>query len=395
MKIAIIAEWFSSGVGYVENFLPPALGRLGHEVHLLTSDMQIYATSPDYDSVYRARLGEKKVDKGVWQQEGFTLHRMEGRASRLGIQIPQLGNELARLSPQIVYCFEVACPTTSKAAALRRSIGYSMFCESRLHSSIMNPPVGRVAKLRWRLKTRQLGVSKIIANVEAFYPIAPDVLCNITRYLGIPKEQCRLSSLAVETHTFHPSNDQEQRRSLRRRLGLHNTDLVCIYTGRLTREKGPMVLARAVDTLQSRGLEHVRAVFVGEGDADYVAKIAACKGCVVHPFVTPTELAGFYRCADIGVWPLQESTSQLDAMACGLPLIVNDTVEDTIRLGEVGVTFRKDDFEHLASKILELDQPEVRTRMGARAAARIAESCSWDALARHRTDDFARALANL
>ena len=393
MKIAIVSEWFSAGVGYAENFLPTALGRLGHEVHLLTSDMQIYATSPDYDKVYRARLGERKVGQGVWQEEGFTLHRMEGRASRLGIEIPQIGEALARLSPQIVYCFEVACPTTSTAAALRRRIGYRMFCESRLHSSILNPPVGLVAKLKWMLKTRWLGVPKVIANVEAFYPIAPDVLQNITRYLGVPKERCRLSSLAVETQMFYPSSDAEQRNALRARLGLRDTDLVCIYTGRLTGEKGPMVLARAIDTLQSRGLEHVRAVFVGEGDADYVATIAASKGCVVHPFVTPAKLAGFYHCADIGVWPLQESTSQLDAMACGLPLIVNDTVEDAIRLGEVGATFRKNDVEHLASKVLELDQPEVRSRMGAHAAARIAESCSWDALARRRTDDFARALA--
>jgi glycosyltransferase involved in cell wall biosynthesis len=242
------------------------------------------------------------------------------------------------------------------------------------------------------LKSQQLGVPNVIANVAAFYPIAPDVLHNITRYLGVPREKCRLTSLAVETHMFHPTSDQEPRLSLRGRLGLRDTDLVCIYTGRLTPEKGPMVLARAIDALHSRGLKHVRALFVGEGDASYVGKVAASKGCVVHPFVTPAELAGFYRCADIGVWPLQESTSQLDAMACGLPLIVNDTVEDAIRLGEVGVTFRKNDFEHLASKIVELERPDVRARMGACAAARIAESCSWDALACRRTDDFAHAL---
>jgi glycosyltransferase involved in cell wall biosynthesis len=392
MKIAVVSEWFSEGVGYAENFFPMALGRLGHEVHLLTSDMQIYATSPDYDRIYRARLGPSKVDQGVWPANGFTLHRLEGRPSRLGMRIPKLADALTALSPQIVYCFEIASPTTLTAATLRRRLGFKLFCESRLHSSVL-PAAGFATRLGRLFRLRRLGVPTVVENVEAFYPIAPDVLLNITRYLGVPKDRCRPSSLAVETQMFHPSNDQEQRRAMRARLGLGEADLVCIYTGRLTSDKGPLVLAQAVDALQSRGLERMRAVFVGEGDSEFVAKIAASKGCIVHPFVAPTELPAFYRCADIGVWPLQESTSQLDAMACGLPLVVNDTVEDPARLGDVGRTFRKDDVEHLAATILELDNPAVRAAMGAAAADRISQSYSWDALARRRADDFERALA--
>jgi glycosyltransferase involved in cell wall biosynthesis len=217
---------------------------------------------------------------------------------------------------------------------------------------------------------------------------------NIVRYLGVPKERCRLSNLAVETRMFHPLKDPDLKVEQRTRLGLCNTDLVCIYTGRLTHDKGPLKLAHAVDALQSRGAANVRAVFVGEGDSGYVREIASSKGCIVHPFVAPAELAAFYQCADIGVWPLQESTSQLDAMACGLPLIINNTVTDPIRLGDVGLTFRKDDVEHLASRILQLGNREDRARMGACAAARIAEFCSWDALARRRTEDFEHALAS-
>ena len=114
---------------------------------------------------------------------------------------------------------------------------------------------------------------------------------------------------------------------------------------------------------------------------------------MVHPFVAPAELASFYRGADIGIWPLQESTSQLDAMACGVPLVVNDTVEDPVRLGDVGLTFRKNDVEHLASRILKLEDLDIRAAMGVRAAARIAQTYSWDALARRRTEDFARTVA--
>ena len=394
MKIAVISDWFSAGVGYAENFLPPAFARLGHEVHLLTSNLQIYATSPDYEKIYRTRLGEKKVPLGVWSEEGVTLHRLEGRTDRFGVAIPQLGETLTRLSPQIVYCFEIACPTTVTAAVHRSRTGYRMFCESRLHSSLGQSSVALVTTVKWLLKARIMGIRTVIENVDTFYPIAPDVARNITRYLGVPPERCRLSNLAVETSTFHPSNDQSQRLARRAKFGLSESDLVCIYTGRLSRDKGPLVLARAVDSLQSRGRQHVRALFVGEGDREYVAQIASSKGCIVHPFVTPAELADFYHAADLGVWPLQESTSQLDAMACGLPLIVNDTVEDPIRLGDIGTTFKKDDFEQLACKILQLQDPEERAAMGARASRRIATSYSWDALASSRIEDFERALGS-
>ena len=33
------------------------------------------------------------------------------------------------------------------------------------------------------------------------------------------------------------------------------------------------------------------------------------------------KLGGFFRAADIGVWPTQESTSMLDAAACALPAL--------------------------------------------------------------------------
>jgi glycosyltransferase involved in cell wall biosynthesis len=390
MKIAIISDWFSDGVGYAENFLPGALGALGHEVHVITSDFQIYATSPEYDKVYRARLGDRRVSSGVSTREGFTLHRLPGRLRRSNIEIPQLADSLIHLSPDVVYCFEIACPTTLTAARYRHRVGCRLFCESRLHSSILQS--GFIANIKRRLRSRLMRVPTIVKSIDTFYPTAPDVLRNITEHFGVPAERCRLSSLAVETRTFHPSASPDERQALRRRLGLSDTDLACIYTGRLTPEKGPLLLAQAVDQLQLQGHGDVRGVFVGEGDAEYVSKIASSKGCVVHPFVTPRELAGFYRSADIGVWPLQESTSQLDALACGLPLVVNDSVEDPIRLGEVGVTFKKGDIEDLASQILRLKNAQTRLVMGVRAVQRIVASCSWDALARSRVKDFEHAL---
>jgi glycosyltransferase involved in cell wall biosynthesis len=388
MKIAVVSDWFSARMGYAENFLPKALGRLGHDVHLLTSDLQVYATSPDYDRIYRSKLGDRQVPPGVFAADGFTLHRMPSRPGRLGIHISDLPDRLRQLAPDVVYCFEINCPTTVQVARLRRRLGYRVFCESRLHASVFRQPVGWMARARWNLKNHLLGLSDVVQNVDRYYPLGPDVLSIISTYLGVPKERCTLSSLAVETQIFSPAKAPQKVREFRRRVGLGESDLVCVYTGRFTPDKGPLVLATAIDALQAQGHSSIRGLFIGQGEESYVAKIASSAGCVIHPFVEPQELASIYHSADIGVWPLQESTSQLDAMACGLPIIINDSVEDPVRLGDGAVTFRKNDSEHLVARILELHDAARRADMGRKGAARILESCSWDALARRRVRDF-------
>jgi glycosyltransferase involved in cell wall biosynthesis len=393
VKIVVVSEWFSPAMGYAENFLPMALGRAGHDVHLLTSDFQVYATSPDYDEIYREKLGEKQLPCGVSAGDGFLVHRFRGRQGRFGITIPDLPHALEQLAPDIVYCFEINCPTTVQVARLRKKLQYKIFCESRLHASIFQVPTGWVRSLMWAVKNKLLGTAEVVSNVHCFYPVAPDVMTIITAHLGVPVERCKLSSLAVETQIFSPLHRVAEEHSFREKMGIAATDLVCVYTGRFTSDKGPLVLARAIADLQARGHSHVRGLFVGQGDERYVEQLAACTGCVVHPFVSPHELANIYRASDIGVWPLQESTSQLDAMACGLPVIVNDTVLDPMRLGEGSMTFRKDDSAHLASRILELQNPDRRRDMGAKAAARMLAECSWDALALKRIKDFEAAVA--
>lgn len=391
MKIAVISDWFSARMGYAENYLPDALGQLGHDVHLLTSNLQVYATSPDYDLIYRSKLGDRSVAPGTTEMERFTLHRMQSQLGRLGIGIPELGARLRDLAPDIAYCFEVLCPTTTQVARSRKSIGYSLFCESRLHTSIFRPPDGAWAALKWAVKKQALGVGDVLDNVEKYYPVGLDVLANITQYLGVPVARCQLSSLAVPTERFHSHADPGETARCRLRLGFRDHEIVCIYTGRFTPDKDPMMLASAIDALHAQGATQFRGLFVGAGDDAYVAQLSRCRGCVVHPFVDSEELALLYQSSDVGVWPRQESTSQLDAMACGLPLVINNSVRDPVRLGEATLTFVMDDVADLSRRLLELGDSATRRRMGDLAAKRIVSMCSWESLARSRITDFQAA----
>lgn len=132
-------------------------------------------------------------------------------------------------------------------------------------------------------------------------------------------------------------------------MGYNDDEIVCLYTGRFTESKGPLILAQAVNYLQEMGHSKFKGLFVGQGDKEYQNMIKNTKGCTIHPFVEVNELPKFYKSLDIGVWPLQESTSQLDAAACGMPIIINEKVEDNLRTEGNGLRYRDRDFNFVDS----------------------------------------------
>ena len=104
------------------------------------------------------------------------------------------------------------------------------------------------------------------------------------------------------------------------------------------------------------------------------------------------QLGGLYRACEIGVWPTQESMSMLDASACGLPLIANDTMHAPERLKDSGMPYRLGDVDSLVRTLRALSVPGIRHELGAAGARRMREEFSWAAIAARRIQDYASAL---
>ena len=388
MKILIVSEWYSDGMGYAENYLPEALGELGHEVHLVTSNLQVYANLHYYDTTYKSELGNKITEVGIFKKNNYLLHRNKHKISTFGITIVGLKEKIADIKPDIVYCFEINDPSTILLARLKKKFNYYLFSESRLHDSILSR--GLIDRLKFFIRNLFFKTTGTIKKIDMFYPIAPDVFSNILKYYCVPFSKCKLSSLGVNTSIFNRKENSDQIKEFRQSLGFKNGDLVCLYTGKFSDSKGPIILAKAVESLQQNGFKNIKALFVGDGQLDYKNSIASCEGCVIIPFVSHGELPKIYQSADIGVWPLQESTSQLDAMACVLPLILNDLLKDKIRFEESALLFKINDVEDLANKILILRDANKRKLMAEIGSRRVIDNHSWGSLAMDKISDFQR-----
>jgi glycosyltransferase involved in cell wall biosynthesis len=83
----------------------------------------------------------------------------------------------------------------------------------------------------------------------------------------------------------------------------------------------------------------------------------------------------------------------LDAAACGLPVVVNDTLRATERIEGNGMTYALNDPVSLERVLVQLLDPGRRRSLGDVGARRMVEQFSWDSLVQRRIKDYERALS--
>lgn len=397
LKIVFITEMYSEGMGYSENFLPKAVAKLGHEVHVIASTAQIYFSSPSYKKTYEPFIGPNIVEPIEKKIDGYTLHRLSLKPRILlkkVIRMKGLSALLKTLHPDIIQVFNIYSLSCYEAAVTANKLDIMFFTESHIHASVFDMKV-----LRTRLKHQLLGFPSKLQKVNQIaarhYPIGKDVATLSKKYFYVPDEKIKLQSLGVDTDLFTPalmSDHKAEREQLRKKLGFSPDDIVCIYTGRFTPDKNPQCLAKAIDLLQKKGNSNIKGLFIGSGTDEDIEAIKSLRGCSIHPFVKVTELPGFYRAADIGIWPRQESMSQLDAASCGLPLILSNKIEVKERITGNGFLYEENNHANLANKIMKLTNPDLRKQLSKAGREKIEHQFSWDAIAKSRVSDYKQAL---
>jgi glycosyltransferase involved in cell wall biosynthesis len=309
-----------------------------------------------------------------------------------------LMEKLRSVKPAIVYSLAAIGWIPLDAALFKSFLGYKLFTGSHTTASVF-PLAQRETTSIDPERVRSFFTRFIPGRftslfTEKCYGATKDCADIAVRFFGIQKYKIEVCPLGVDTDMFSPVGDEEDRISrlkTREQLGFAPDDIVCIYTGRFAEDKNPLILARAIERLMEMG-EPYKGFFVGHGIQSEALK--TIQGCIVHPFVPVTRLPHFYRASDIGVWPTQESTSMLDAAACGLPLIVNDTRIAQERIEGNGIMYRLNDVDDMVRALLRLRDSTVRQALGAVGARRMVNEFSWAALAHRRMKDFEAALAS-
>lgn len=397
MRIAILSDTYPKNMGYAGTLLPKALAQLGAEVHLVTAGIHPYSNMPKFEETY----GDFsfKPDSGMSTEfiDGYTVHFLQYKEQLGYVRMLGLYRKLKELRPDIVQTFSTLSWTPLMAAIMRLPLGYKFYTGNHTTASVF--PLAQRKSDRWereRIKNlivREAPGKLISLFAEKCYAATIDCAEVAVQYFGVPKKKIEICPLGVDTDIFSfvpRDNDDYVRNELRRKLGFTSTDIICIYTGRFSSDKNPLILAKAIESLASEG-ECFKGIFIGNGEQ--AKELSACVNCVVLPFVPFYELAKYYQASDIGVWPTQESTSMLDAAACGLPVVVNDTLKAVERIEGNGLKYKLNDIEELTQVLRCLKDKDLRLQLGTVGAAKIVDRFSWKALAQQRLSDYLSAVS--
>jgi glycosyltransferase involved in cell wall biosynthesis len=392
MKIVILTSWFSENMGYIENCLSKSMAKSNHEIHVVSTTAQVYYDHPDYETIYKSFLGNNIQKECVRKIDGYTLHRIPLFTISKKICFKHLGKKLKEINPDVVQVFDAFSFPTLQAAWYKIFLGYKLFTANHTVASVFPLYQKGQSTLPYRIifwLTRTIPGKLISTITSRCYPPTIDALEIAVKYYGVSRSKTELAPLGVDTDLFCPIPENENtkaiRTNLKSKLGLSRTTIVCIYTGRFTEGKNPLLLAKAIDRLSAMG-EPFEALFMGNGEQ--AAEIKKQKGCYVHEFIPYHELPRYYSIADIGVWPKQESTSMIDAAACGLPIIISNKVMAKERVEGNGLTYIENNVEDLVKIILQMKDSGLRKKLSEKGISKTRENFSWDKIAAQRIKSY-------
>jgi len=387
---------FPRDMGYSNTMLARHLARLGADVHYISTNLPVYHKNDDARAAYRQFSADSTMAPGeVESYDGYTVHCI-GHRYVFGVpKFVGLTEKLREIQPDVVQLFINAGWAPLQTAVAKLKLGFALF--SAAHTTVSIFPLAQRPVRFWDRKWMANMLTRAIPGrigslfIEKCYAATEDCAEVAIRFYGAPKRKVVVVPLGVDTENFHPlrtADDRARRTQIRTELGFAESDIVCIYTGQFSDAKNPMVLARAIAMLRAGGVG-VRGLFIGNGTQN--RDLGACDGCTVLPFRPHRELPAYYRASEIGVWPTQESMSMLDAAACGLPIIVNDTLLAKERIDGNGLTYRLNDSADLAERIKSLAEPAARRELGDVGAGRMIRLFSWVNIAKARLADYESA----
>jgi glycosyltransferase involved in cell wall biosynthesis len=356
MKITHIIGYFQPELGYEEYYTALTQYKLGHDVSVITSDRiypfkNIEKILKDIGSEYSGR----KRWVGMKEVNGLKVYRLPCVIETLldFIIIIGVGQTLSKIKPDVVHCHG-AKQGTQVFSALNKGQGYKLVVDEHDQGpTYSSEPTlkNNIAGFEYFILRRRI-CRYIYKKADALVAITPQTKKFLMDLYKIPEDQIELLTLGVNTDMFF--FNESKRQDIRNKLGIKGDQLLLITTGRLIKEKKTEILIKAFGNLSKK--YKIKLLIIGRGDEDHMAdlkNIAAKvdpKGNIIFQgFAPPSELPYYYSAADIGIWG-KESITIIEAMACGLPLVIADM--DTMKhlaSYENGLTFQPGDQSELES----------------------------------------------
>jgi glycosyltransferase involved in cell wall biosynthesis len=340
--------------------------------------------------VLTKRIGQQLPDQA--DRDGITIRRIgpRGERSSLGkwLMTPAIIRWLVRHAADydVVCCVDYRA-TGVAALMARRTTGRPVVFQAQTTGVLSGDnvdPLLRRAGIGGRgavARAVKWPVRALYRGADAFACISRDIERE-TLACGIPRERVWYLPNAIDMTHFRPAEPGERDR-IRRDLGLPADRVICLFVGRLSREKGVMDLLEAWRLLQPSAALLVvagpdmtgHAWDAGASGRAFVAAHALGERVL---FAGPlNDVAPMIRASDLVVQPSHFEAlglSAIEALACGVPLVASGVggLLDFVVDGENGRLSPPEDPAALAGRLGPLlSDATERARLATRARASV------------------------
>lgn len=226
------------------------------------------------------------------------------------------------------------------------------------------------------LRKSSYGINKICKKVTAFVGNTY-IVSRIIEELDVPKSQTRVLNAGYDLTIYPDSYRESSRIKIRKRHNLKDNDIVVLYCGRLSPEKGALELIKAIKFVPDCFLIVVGGSnFSKNENNEYVQQLKneadKCEGRVIFTGYIPDEqdVIPYRYGADIGVVPSicneAASGAMFEFRAASLPTVISRMGGMPYFAGENVIMVNYDDnyVNNLAEAILSLvTNPKLREKL--------------------------------
>ncbi len=395
MKIVHIIGYFQPEYGYEEYYTALNQAKMGHEVHVLTSNWIV--------PIPGLKRQERKRKMGIEHVDGIIVHRLFGfDIPRDMIFMPRAFSELKKIKPDVVHCHGANQPTNFLLPLLKKRLGFTLIYDHHeffydRHSYSykgFNP-------LRWLFKLEYLMFRRYVnrwALSRSDHIIAVLDVCyeHLVNYHRVDPTKVTLIRLGVETLLFR--RDEEAGRKIRNKCGFSPSDRIILFPGTFSRRKKIEHLLEVLVELKPR----FKLLLVGDGQSDYMNELLLQikqKDLSNRVFITGKvdikDLYRFYSACNYSLFLNSSSVSILESMSCEVPPIISHKQQFAfIAQNGNGWVLHGENFSEWASEIKEIFHKNEEWKIrGKKSQRHMEESYSYRNYARQVLSVYNRFIA--
>lgn len=232
---------------------------------------------------------------------------------------------------------------------------------------------------------------EVAQNAEKIFAISEYVKRQLVLFYKIPENKIVVTYNAYDKNVFYPQNLSRKTVLQEFKLDLPQDANIITFAGKISETKGIDVLLQAAQIIDKKYKAHFLIFGSGEVEDNYL------KIDNVHflGHQVPEKLANAHNIAKLCAAPSREEgfgISSLEAMACGLPVIVcENTGAEEFTVGEIIAQENPQQLAHAIVKILTLSDDKYANL--SRQAIATAQQFSWKHIAEQRLSFYQRVIS--